>query len=825
MKVFALRSLRLHLGVAALLAVGLTTLALAQQTINVGGTQITGVPDDWSHHHLVFSDPGTEDEAIRNGTHEEWLRVVNDPRYIIQQLKRHAPARGPAAEDVARIEEAARANGTAEIQGSSAEIESLNAAPARNRRIKKDWGEGLNNGTVNPNTTPSSFTNISGANCSTDFVIYPTGSTSSTSQASIIAYNNLYSGCSGTVPKTYWAYNTGGNTLSSPVFSEDGTQVAFVQVTGTTASLVLLKWNPSSTSRTVTGSLSTVSPNVTLTSGAFTQADVGVRIAGTNIPTGDTILTVLSSTTANLAVAPSANHAAETLTITAEALATPGVAPTVSNAAYPGCTAPCMTTVTLSGSPNDTWSSPYPDYGTDSMYVGDATGKLQKFTTVFTGTPALAGSPWPVQLKHGATNDTNQANSPVYDSSTGHVFVGTVGPAPTTGGYLYSVTNSGTIFGASNQLDTEYGIRDAPLVDSTAQRVYAFAGLDPSGNTGVFQFPTSFTSGSGAEATTGVAGGTGVNAYQMEGTFDNIYYSSSNSSSPSGNLYLCSTGAPATLYQVAINGNTFGTVTSETTLGDTLLYGRCSPLTEFFNTSLPISATGTITISSNPAGWTSGSKTVTVGGTTYTFVTTLGAANTVLMYTASGTAGTNESRTAENLHAAIDAVSTECFVSPCFGTGTVANPSVTHPTGRATNVVSLTAATSGSGGDFTVSTNSSSITVSGGNNGSDGTDYVFLSVLEGVLTGCTDDGNTGLNGCVASFKVTNPAAIALSGALNLSSPGGVLHAPTGGFVVDNAVNSPAGTSNIYFLSTDNSGAACSTAGTGVCATQVSQTAP
>src|ERR1035438_9234517 len=62
-----------------------------------------GVPDDWSNHHLIFSNPGTEEDAIANGTHDHWLSIVNDPRYIIQRLKRRA-AQGPAVMDIASIE-------------------------------------------------------------------------------------------------------------------------------------------------------------------------------------------------------------------------------------------------------------------------------------------------------------------------------------------------------------------------------------------------------------------------------------------------------------------------------------------------------------------------------------------------------------------------------------------------------------------------------------------------------------------------------------------------------------------------------------------------
>jgi hypothetical protein len=33
--------------------------------ITVGGVHIKGVPTDWSHRHVIFSNPGTEAEAIK----------------------------------------------------------------------------------------------------------------------------------------------------------------------------------------------------------------------------------------------------------------------------------------------------------------------------------------------------------------------------------------------------------------------------------------------------------------------------------------------------------------------------------------------------------------------------------------------------------------------------------------------------------------------------------------------------------------------------------------------------------------------------------------
>src|SRR5262249_53084126 len=55
-------------------------------------------------------------------------------------------------------------------------------------------------------------------------------------------------GCSGNVPTVYWAFNTGGQVLTSPTISGDGQQVAFAQTNGVgLASLVLLKFAPGGT--------------------------------------------------------------------------------------------------------------------------------------------------------------------------------------------------------------------------------------------------------------------------------------------------------------------------------------------------------------------------------------------------------------------------------------------------------------------------------------------------------------------------------------------------------------------------------------------------
>src|SRR6202165_6279179 len=54
-----------------------------------------GFPQDWSHRHLVFSNPGTFREAVVRGEFERWARIANDPRFLFQQMKRNSVAKDP----------------------------------------------------------------------------------------------------------------------------------------------------------------------------------------------------------------------------------------------------------------------------------------------------------------------------------------------------------------------------------------------------------------------------------------------------------------------------------------------------------------------------------------------------------------------------------------------------------------------------------------------------------------------------------------------------------------------------------------------------------
>lgn len=489
----------------ALAAVGGVLLLISPAVVQGNsGVRNFGIPHDWTHHHVVFSHPGSFADAVGSGSLANWHRLVTDPRYVIQQRK--------------------RALGLAGIEGERLGSESS---------VSKDWSMTLGSGgRLAAGQYPAKYTFSTGAtlNCanapSPDYVVYPTGLAGSGTQATVVAFFNLYSGtCTGTVPSTYWAYNTGGTATTSPVLSLDGSQVAFIQTSGGVASLVILRW-------------------------ANSGGTVGAPTA----------------TTGYLPVS------------------------------YNGCPAPCYTALTLNGSPNDTNSPPFYVYRTDTMYVGDNSGKLHQFTGVFLGTPAeTMTNGWPVTLSANVLTGT------VYDPVSTLLFVGD------SGGFLYSVTTSGatrTVVTSGQLAATgSTGIVDAPLLDSTPATplVYAFVGDD--GGTeacaggvigvcgAVYQFATNFAANS-----TGVKeklGRGSLAAKVYAGSFDNTHYIGSGST---GKLYVCGTrsaGADPRLFQIVMNGTFTGAVNTFNT--PTSAAATCSPVTEFLGASFVTTLGATIT--------------------------------------------------------------------------------------------------------------------------------------------------------------------------------------------------------------------------------------
>ena len=121
-----------------------------------------------------------------------------------------------------------------------------------------------------------------------------------------------------------------------------------------------------------------------------------------------------------------------------------------------------------------------------------------------------------------------------------------------------------------------------------------------------------------------------------------------------------------------------------------------------YNTGSAGTQVSTATFSTSNNNVPNSGDTVTVGSTTYTFVTTPSSANQVQIGPDSG--GDSPKESAANLQAAINANTAQCILgNQCFGTGTTANSSASATVEL--NVTTITAKTRGSGGNFTFSAN------------------------------------------------------------------------------------------------------------------------
>jgi hypothetical protein len=524
-------------------AVGITLLTVFAVSVPMQGQTGTavkvgkGMPEDWTHHHLIFSNPGTEQNAIQNGRHDEWQRIVNDPRYVMQQMRRNASTGSPiAAGPVSLKSPFVTADSNPIIQApnfrdSRGPVRSpgTHIEPVDTGKIHSDWSMELAPfGKVGADQFPAkySFDTTAAGNCAgaatPDYVVYNTGQAGSNTgdlQANIIAYDNIYSGCTGTVPTVYWSYYTGtGTSSTSPVLSLDGTKVAFIESGNPTGSstLQILKWAPGQ------------------------GTDISSPVAPTNLYT---------NTTAGAG----------------------------GNTPWSTCPAnqSCLISVAFQAQPNtDTASAPYYDYGSDTLWVGDSGGYVHEFTGVFLGTPAEVTTNWPALISTIDIGECGPITSPVYDSVHATIFVadfcGDLDQITTAG----VVTSSGEIGFGDPDMD------EGPLVDPAAGEVYAFVVADATTTSnGVFQFPYNFASGStGTEATVGT-GSLSANPLYA-GTFDNEYFTSTNSASPSGNLWVCAnTAGNPELFAIPITNNVMGTAVNAATVSGAA--ATCSPVTEF----------------------------------------------------------------------------------------------------------------------------------------------------------------------------------------------------------------------------------------------------
>jgi hypothetical protein len=576
---------------------------------------------DWSHRHLIFSAPKTWWQGYK---------LSQNPRYAQQWLRRNAEKKNF---DRRR--------------------------PHRNAALKGDWSNYIgNNASAGPGVFPAKFSfDVTTASCANDFVV--TGTNLPGSAGALAAFDNLTvatgatgstitirsadglttltltvggaNGNNGTNTGT-WMINSdptveatniaasinavGDGNVVGVSATSNGAVVTLTAVaagsagnmirlggdvngggTGLTADNLNFQDGSSDTvsiaaftdlyTGCVTDGLSEPQPAWAYNTGGRIKTSVSLSADGTQVAFVQTIAGV-----ANLSVlkwAPGSSVGAGV-----------DVTPVATASAYRTCTptavAPCLVNIPLSGGADDTYSSPFYDFASDAMYVGDDADNLHWFTGIFNGTPAeVTTAPWPVALPHdpgpGAV-----ATSPVYDNSTEKIFIAD-GDQPDSfvGGYLYAVSaTTGAVVRTSSLADFP-GVLESPVVDSTNQDVYVFSSNEGDDlHSFVIEYSENFLA-DGAWIAFQRIGFHNTNAATIfSGNFDNAYYSGG-----AGNLYVCGndpgsdtptdpgTDTP-TLYQIPVSST--GVMKDFDHDGPpnrgpalTTAVATCSPVTEFYN--------------------------------------------------------------------------------------------------------------------------------------------------------------------------------------------------------------------------------------------------
>ncbi|MBZ5666283.1 MAG: hypothetical protein LAO30_16940 [Acidobacteriia bacterium] len=386
--------------------------------------------------------------------------------------------------------------------------------PPRKSIIRRDWNVSMG-GRLVPNAFPAKFSIDPSAppDCVNDYAVFGLGVPgtpgSAVAPANLVAFNNLYSG---TNP-------TGLCGLPLPT--------------------VLFAYNIT----TVTGGRIRTSPILSLD---------GTKIA------------FVESIPANASLGITAQAIFHVLTWAAGG--------TISNPVVPSMISLPLISSPMAPTANDFTSSPFIDYGADTVYVGTDDGLVYKITGVFNGVPTLATDVWPVLLTPG------HLTPPVLDSVRGQLMVGAVN------GNLYKI-NTSTGKSETVVVGTGFssGIVAPPIVDVTNGTTFVITADDGVSGAVLAEVDTA-TMGIISTAHIGVGafgGSTAINLYQP--AFDHNYYNDPST----GHIHTCGTGSADTSpwhYSFGFTGHTMQTSgTSQQLLASTA--ARCTGWTEFFNPS------------------------------------------------------------------------------------------------------------------------------------------------------------------------------------------------------------------------------------------------
>jgi hypothetical protein len=326
-----------------------------------------GIPQDWTHSHLIFT------RQVLS-THPSLANA--EPR-VLQQFLRRAQPYFSTSNPLAAGDQQGRPT-----------IE-----------LKRDWSLGLGTGNVAFGMSPIKYGFDVNAppDCTNDYAAFGLDVAGVTGgQANFVGLNMLYSGpggfCGTGNPNLLFAYNTttiaGGRIITSPVVSVDGTKIAFVESATGAAIFHVLTWDG--------GPGNGVSPTNSAQPGVGNLASM-------------TSLTYASTT--DTRSSPWVDYAADEAYVGAD------------DGKLYKITGVFKGTPTLAGSPwpvtvsaNRRLTAPVLDHVTRNIFMGDAEGFLW---SVNVDNPALTAS---LAVGLSGAPHTGIVDGPLVDSGNGTVF-------------------------------------------------------------------------------------------------------------------------------------------------------------------------------------------------------------------------------------------------------------------------------------------------------------------------------------------------------------------------------------------------------------------
>jgi hypothetical protein len=432
-------------------------------------------------------------------------------------------------------------------------IDDTSVVTMKKNNLKVDWSVSLGGGIVAPNMFPAkySFDITAAPSCTNDYVVFGLNVNSAGGQANLLGITNLYSGTAptgicGTAPTVNWAYR--GSTAAGRIIT---------------------------------------SPAISLD---------GQRFAYVESATTSAIFHVLTwkasqGTSATAPVVPTLNGSC------------------TGTVAVP--TSSCLKSVTFSATATDTFASPWVDYATDTAFVASDDGKIYKIGCVFTcALNTLPTVLWTYTLPVAGTGGaTPRPNGPVFDSTSGLLFVGdqlgelwvinaasntaatlSAGPYMVGGGRCTTTNPPGRTGTPApcTATGSAYGIPDSVILDTSSQRIFAFSGNDGTAGASATVVQISFGLTNAVRVHVGLGSvGTTTGSDLHTGAFDNNYWGATPST---GQLFLCGTGpADTTPYHYWIGFDSYPVMDSVPS-GSLQRYNvaglPCAPAAEIYNPNI-----------------------------------------------------------------------------------------------------------------------------------------------------------------------------------------------------------------------------------------------